>query len=352
MATTNIQLAEHVWMQHASRINLGLIDTVVLDPVVEEALGSRGLALIVERFQSMIQAPVEIIKHELYLTEISPVIDRKGHKNVAVTESKVDAKAKSKKDKIARPPNAFILYRQHHHPLVKAQYPNLHNNQISIILGKQWQNETADIKGQWKSLAEEIKKKHLNAHPNYQYQPRKPSEKKRRMTRRKAEKLSAEAVKFDKTSTGNAVFTLGDNSIDDATLLAMLQNHNHDVMGRPHNNTAAPVLFHERSEEAQNDANFYANMINIERMCPVQPDANSLLPMDEKALATVQATNYKTLEQYWDVKCEERQNAEVHRQEAELARQKAESSRQLSQFSTLWPSSSSNEETPSFENGF
>ena len=34
------------------------------------------------------------------------------------------------KNKIARPPNAFILYRQHHHPKVKAMMPEMHNNDI------------------------------------------------------------------------------------------------------------------------------------------------------------------------------------------------------------------------------
>ena len=35
-----------------------------------------------------------------------------------------------KQEKVARPPNAFILYRQHHHPLIKSSDPGLHNNQI------------------------------------------------------------------------------------------------------------------------------------------------------------------------------------------------------------------------------
>lgn len=45
-------------------------------------------------------------------------------------ELKVKKKAAVKNAKVPRPPNAFILYRQHHHPLVKAQYPDMHNNQI------------------------------------------------------------------------------------------------------------------------------------------------------------------------------------------------------------------------------
>ena len=34
------------------------------------------------------------------------------------------------KNKIARPLNAFTLYRQHHHPKVKAMVPEMHNNDI------------------------------------------------------------------------------------------------------------------------------------------------------------------------------------------------------------------------------
>ncbi|KAM0804964.1 mating-type protein MAT1-2, partial [Usnea florida] len=74
--------------------------------------------------------------------------------------------------KIARPPNAFILYRQHHHPLIKASHPELHNNQISVILGTQWKDETESTKARYVGLAKKLKIKHFLEHPNYQYQPR------------------------------------------------------------------------------------------------------------------------------------------------------------------------------------
>jgi len=43
------------------------------------------------------------------------------------TNSKTSRKSKAP---VPRPPNAFILYRQYHHPSVKAMRPDLHNNQI------------------------------------------------------------------------------------------------------------------------------------------------------------------------------------------------------------------------------
>jgi hypothetical protein len=57
----------------------------------------------------------------------------------SITNALTDFRAASpvKKVKVARPPKAFILYRKHHHhPLLKAAYPDLQNNDI---LRHSWQ---------------------------------------------------------------------------------------------------------------------------------------------------------------------------------------------------------------------
>ena len=36
----------------------------------------------------------------------------------------------ARKSKVPRPPNAFILYRKERHPILKAENPNYHNNDI------------------------------------------------------------------------------------------------------------------------------------------------------------------------------------------------------------------------------
>ena len=97
-----------------------------------------------------------------------------------------------KKSKVGRPPNAFILYRKHHHPLIVQSQPDLPNCEISKVLGKQWHSEPADVHAEWTALADKIKKQHALENPGYQYAPRKSSEKKRRMT---AKKLALQAAK-------------------------------------------------------------------------------------------------------------------------------------------------------------
>ncbi|PWY67507.1 mating-type HMG-box protein MAT1-2 [Aspergillus heteromorphus CBS 117.55] len=109
--------------------------------------------------------------------------------------------------KVPRPPNAFILYRQHHHPQLKEAHPNLSNNEISIILGKQWKAESEDVRVGFRSLADDLKKKHAEAHPDYQYTPRKPSEKKRRASGRQQPKTTAEMKSPEPTTISTAATT-------------------------------------------------------------------------------------------------------------------------------------------------
>lgn len=261
----------------------------------------------------MIDAPVATVEDvDRGVIHIAPSRNLLGHDSIIHGAKKPKAKA-LKEDKVARPPNAFILYRQHHHPLVKASHPKLHNNQIckfahqrsdglansssAVILGTQWKNETESTKARYISLAQKLKVKHFLEHPDYQYQPRKPSEKKRRMTRRKAaalaeseqaessssanmasalgetqssaEQSTAMIPDLPKTLGGNVVLELGDDTMDDETFAAVLEKYNQSIS--PANtltnvavgNNGKPAVFYdEPSEPAQSDANFYSSVFD------------------------------------------------------------------------------------------
>ncbi|KAG9903607.1 hypothetical protein KCV05_g15527, partial [Aureobasidium melanogenum] len=85
--------------------------------------------------------------------------------------------------KVSRPANALILYRKHHHSDIVACNPGLHNNEISKIIGKMWRDESEP------------------------YQPRKPHEKKRRMTKRKAMALAAQQNTPSTSASASAAST-------------------------------------------------------------------------------------------------------------------------------------------------
>jgi hypothetical protein len=61
----------------------------------------------------------------------SPVVQ---HDKIAEESSPITSEdsvlVEAKKIKVPRPPNAFIIYRKHHHASTAAAHPGVHNNQI------------------------------------------------------------------------------------------------------------------------------------------------------------------------------------------------------------------------------
>jgi hypothetical protein len=84
-----------------------------------------------------------------------------------------------------------------------------------------WHAAPASIIDQYKALANQAKAQHAALHPNYRYQPRKSSEKKRRMTKKKAAALELAAVQNDQLAQAGGVF--------DAILSAGPATHNEIV---------------------------------------------------------------------------------------------------------------------------
>lgn len=125
--------------------------------------------------------------------------------------------------RVPRPPNPFILYRQHHHHAVTAANPGKKNTEIcelcmvhsdstvltysARIIGGMWNNETPTIRARFRELAEEKKRLHSEAHPNYQYAPRRAGEKPRRC---RVPRFCSEAVPLLKTTPA------GQARVDDA----------------------------------------------------------------------------------------------------------------------------------------
>lgn len=62
------------------------------------------------------------------------------------------------------------------------------------MLGKQWKAESDNVRAHYKALADEQKQKHAEEHPDYQYAPRRPCERKRRASSRQYAKHSKAAA--------------------------------------------------------------------------------------------------------------------------------------------------------------
>ncbi|KAL4894195.1 mating type protein MAT1-2-1 [Aspergillus ambiguus] len=200
------KLTELLW-QDALR-HLESTNNEVLLPVnITDIIGQDNVNKIKSRLCALIGAPVvAFIDENISALRVMRTPDFSGSVISVATHDRMSnierysiqelGKANSKHPmpvktaKVPRPPNAFILYRQHHHPKVKEAHPHLSNNEISIILGKQWKSEGDETKVHFRNLAEEFKRKHAEDHPDYHYSPRKPSEKKRRTSSRQQQKTA------------------------------------------------------------------------------------------------------------------------------------------------------------------
>ncbi|KAK3336973.1 hypothetical protein B0T19DRAFT_437672 [Cercophora scortea] len=86
----------------------------------------------------------------------------------------------SQLEKIPRPPNAFILYRKDKHAEIKEIFPGIHNNEISVMIGSMWRQESPEVRANYHDKSQMIKANLMAIHPEYRYKPRKSSQIKRR----------------------------------------------------------------------------------------------------------------------------------------------------------------------------
>ncbi|PYH89060.1 mating-type HMG-box protein MAT1-2 [Aspergillus ellipticus CBS 707.79] len=215
-AESGDKLTELLWQDALN--HLGSTNNEVLLPInVQDMIGQHNVNKIKARLCALIGAPVvafvdesinalRVMRTPAFSGRVASVASHEGAPGIKVESTSAPVKKNesaaiaSKTAKVPRPPNAFILYRQRHHPKLKEAHPNLSNNEISIILGKQWKAESEDVRVEFKGLADDLKKKHAEAHPDYQYTPRKPSEKKRRASSRQQAKPSVEMKSPEPTS--------------------------------------------------------------------------------------------------------------------------------------------------------
>ncbi|KAK0753562.1 high mobility group box domain-containing protein, partial [Schizothecium vesticola] len=78
--------------------------------------------------------------------------------------------------KTPRPPNAFILYRKDMHGELKKRYPDIHNNEISVLAGSLWKAERPEVRAKYYAKSVELKDQLLRAQPHYRYQPRRSAD--------------------------------------------------------------------------------------------------------------------------------------------------------------------------------
>ena len=152
-------------------------------------------------------------------------------------------------------------------------------------MGVLWKNESPEVKAEFIQRSEEMKLAHKKKWPDYVFAPRKAGVKKKRMTQKKREALatmtsqeegssnvsfistetveqSAE-IELPRTTYGNVVFELGEESLDPLSLANALHDYN-SSFAAPNNQvgvilsqTASPVLHNQPPVDAQYQQQFF-----------------------------------------------------------------------------------------------